>query len=32
MDVDVAEVSPKEKKLKRKGGDETGSSKKRKAK
>jgi hypothetical protein len=32
MDVDVVEVSPKEKKLKRKGGDETGSSKKRKAK
>jgi hypothetical protein len=33
MDVDVVEVSPKEKeKLKRKAGGETGSSKKRKAK
>ena len=32
MDVDAVEVSPKEKKLKRKGGAETGSSKKRKAK
>lgn len=32
MDVDVVEVSPKEKKLKRKGGGEMGSSKKRKAK
>ena len=32
MNVDAVEVSPKEKKLKRKGGAETGSSKKRKAK
>jgi hypothetical protein len=32
MDVDVVEVSPKEKKLKRKGGAETGLSRKRKAK
>ena len=32
MDVSVAEVSPKDKKSKRKGGGETGSSKKKKAK
>jgi hypothetical protein len=32
MDVDVVEVSPKEKKFKRKGDGETGSSKKRKTK